>query len=358
MTTMNNDDLAWLVAQQPATIESDPAGHDRALAALRSHIAPRPAHRLRPGWTRSGPLWPRVAVGATLSLAAVGAVAGVIASEQPASSRPGVDTHHVAGAVAATGRAAAHQSPLIRLASDVTGSAAPSGNATLVARTTISGGHSVTVYDLYTDSGQYYFSQIESGMAAQVSAGNNQADGLFAREVAAAKLAATGNVTQAAQAMADAPDPSHVVSPETVPTAAQQAAAAAKEAAMSDATQAAQGAPDVSTLFDNYVWEDSQDAIIAGSGDPQVRAGVLRILATLPGVTVTDTTTNGTPTLTLTATAPEMGSDYTEALTINASDGVPVRFNGGPSSDPTAITVNYAVSRVDTVNLGASGSAG
>ena len=55
--------------------------------------------------------------------------------------------------------------------------------------------------------------------------------------------------------------------------------------AITVAKAAATGQPQQGELFDNWVWEDSQDAIIAGSGDPEVREGVLRILATLPGVT-------------------------------------------------------------------------
>jgi hypothetical protein len=104
-------------------------------------------------------------------------------------------------------------SPLVRLADYVSGSVTPSGDAALVTRTTSGGGKNITVYDLYADDGQYFFSQTEGGLAGQVSAQHNLADGLFSREIAAAKLAVTGNVQIAAQDMADAPDPSHVISP-------------------------------------------------------------------------------------------------------------------------------------------------
>jgi hypothetical protein len=59
--------------------------------------------------------------------------------------------------------------------------------------------------------------------------------------------------------------------------------------------------------IDNYVWEDCEDALIAGSGNPQVRAGVLRLVSALPGITVTRGTFDGQPTLTLTAGAAELG---------------------------------------------------
>ncbi|MGH2859054.1 MAG: hypothetical protein ACRDMJ_16385 [Solirubrobacteraceae bacterium] len=248
-------------------------------------------------------------------------------------------------------------SRLIRLADYVSNSATPSGDATLVARTTLTGGQTVTVYDLYADDGKYFFSQTASGMAGQVSAGNNRAGGLFAREVAAAKEAANGNVQQGAQDMADAPDPSRVVS-RTQPT---NMAMLEKKLALIDkhTPSAAEVKADASaTDFNNYAWENSQDALIAGAGDPQVRAGVLHILATLPGVTVTQGTSDGQPTLVLTAGSPEMGYGYSEQLTINADTGVPVQFVGGVPGKAPATTVDYKVSRVDYPALAASDGSG
>jgi hypothetical protein len=249
-------------------------------------------------------------------------------------------TGHAPKVPAAAGHA---KSPLIRLADYVSASTPPSGNAALVARTTTSSdGSTVTVYDLYADNGQYFFSPTESGLPGQVSSQNDQAGGLFGREVAAAKLAATGDVTTAAQDMADAADPSNVISP-TEPV--DSAAVAAKEAKT--------GVPQVGTRYDNWVWEDSQDAMIAGSGQPEVRAGVLRILATLPGVTVTEGTSGGQPTLVLTGGADEVGYGYSEQLTVNATTGIPISFAGGaPGQKPTA-TVNYQVTRVSTSDIAA-----
>jgi hypothetical protein len=233
-------------------------------------------------------------------------------------------------------------SPLLRLADYVSGSATPAGNATLVARTTTGGGQTVTVYDLYADNGRYYFSRTEGGLAGQVRAHHSLAGRLFAREVAAAKLAATGNVKRAAQAMADAPDPSHVISPRQ--TSADRASIAAKEAVT--------GQKQAGNLFDNWVWEDSEDAIIAGSGEPQVRAGVLRILATLPDVTVTAGTSGGQPTQVLTAGTPELGYGLIEQLTINATTGIPVSFAGGAVGQALG-TVTYRVSRVTISKIAA-----
>jgi hypothetical protein len=110
--------------------------------------------------------------------------------------------------------------------------------------------------------------------------------------VTAAKLAATGDVQTAAQNMADAPDPSQVISPTEKTSSADNAAITKKEAAIGEPLKGV-------SRYDNWVWEDSQDAIVAGAGEPDVRVGVLKILATLPGVTVTNGTSGGAPTLVL-----------------------------------------------------------
>jgi len=304
---------ARTVLQAAITVEGDPRVID---------LSRQPKQHRRRTVARGG-----IAVGVAAAAAAV-ALVGTSPGQSPVVPAA---SNHVA-------------SPLVRLADYVSKSAAPAGNAALVARTTTGGGKSVTVYDLYTDNGQYFFSQTESGLAGQVSAQNNLGDGVVAREIAAAKLAATGNVQTAAQDMADAPDPSKVVSPTQTATSASSAA-----------NQAATGAPQGGNgnLFGNWAWENSQDALIAGSGDPQVRAGVLRILATLPDVTVTSGTSAGQPTLVLSAGTSEVGSGYAEQLTINATTGVPVSFaSGAPGQTPSG-TISYQVSRVTTSDIAA-----
>jgi hypothetical protein len=341
---MNNQDLDWLVAQKPQRTEIDPGARERASLALSHHTRSHPGGRTFGGGLRTrmfgfGAAAGVAAVAAAVVMMANGGTnpAGVGGISKSAQAPQTTLLHHHAGG-----------SPLVRLADYVSQSANPAGDATLVARTTsTTDGSSVTVYDLYADDGQYFFSPNEDGLATQVSAHHNLAGGLFAREIAAAKLAASGNVETAAQDMADAADPSNVISPtQTI----NPAVAAAK--------QAATGEPQEGSLFDNWVWEDSQDAIIAGSGDPAVRVGVLRILATLPGVTVTQSTSGGQPTLVLSAGTPEMGYDRTEQLTINAHSGVPIQFVGGEPNHPPAGTVNYAVSRVTLADLPSDAQSG
>lgn len=339
---MSNHDLDWLAAQQPQRIGLDRAARERALLALVQHTRARSGER----GVRLGNLFRMRTSGFAAATGAVAVAAALIAAVLvPSTAGTDVGRPSARGPQAVAHHHGAVGSPLVRLAAYVSASPAPAGDATLVARTTTTNsGNSVTVYDLYADNGEYFFSPTESGLAGQVSADNNLAGGLFAREIAAAKLAATGDVQTAAQDMADAPDPDHTISPTQTASPADLAA-----------KQAATGIAQVGSLYDNWVWENSQDALIAGSGDPQVRAGVLQILATLPGVAVTNGTSGGQPTLVLSAGSPELGSGYTEQMTINADTGVPIQFVGGPPGGVTA-TIDYTVSRVTLANL-ASGSA-
>jgi hypothetical protein len=106
--------------------------------------------------------------------------------------------------------------------------------------------------------------------------------------------------------------------------------------------------------IDNYVWEGSEDALVVGSGNPQVRAGVLRLVSMLPGVSVTHGTVDGQPALTLTANGAEFGSgmSYQEAITINANTGIPLKMDGGtPGTVDT--TVTWVVTRVNLADIAA-----
>ena len=156
----------------------------------------------------------------------------------------------------ATTASADTQQPLVQLAVVVAAEPRPKGNATLVEReTTLAGQATIIVWDLYTDDGRYFFSQTKSGLPAQVQEDNNQGDGLFAREVAAATYAVSGNLDTAALKMAWAANT-------TLPPGWLKAQVKKMSAG--------------GLQIDNYVWEGCEDALVVGSGNPQVRAGVLR----------------------------------------------------------------------------------
>ena len=262
---MSNHDLDWLVSQQPEEPALDPGARERALRALVQHTS----SAQRDSGFNPGDLFRarKFGVPALPGIAALAAAAVIfISGGGLAQTTPGTSTTQ-SNALHASAHRKSVRPPLVRFAGYVSASPAPAGNATVVERTATSAdGQATTVYDLYADDGQYFFSPTPGGLAGEVSAHHNLAGGQFAREVAAAKLAATGDVQTAAQDMADAPDPSHVVDRNEK---VNQAAIKAKEAAT--------GQPQsCGTLFDNWAWEESQDALIAGSGQPDVRAGVLR----------------------------------------------------------------------------------
>jgi hypothetical protein len=318
-----------LVAEQPFTPDVSAIEHRARQARRRDRIV------------RGGIGAGAVAVAA---VAAVGVASAVPSG--PAGTAQAVGAHPTAQASgrhpASTGASASSsasasagtQQPLVQLAALIAAEPQPKGNATLVEReTTLAGQATVKVWDLYTDDGRYFFSQTKSGLPAQVEEDNNQGDGLFAREVAAATYAVTGNLDTAALKMAWAAD--------TTPPPAWIKAQVKNISAGG-------------LQIDNYVWEDCEDALVVGSGNPQVRAGVLRLVSMLPGVSVvTHGTVDGQPALTLTASAAEFGGmSYQEAIAINANTGIPLKMDGGtPGKVDT--TVTWVVTRVNLADIAA-----
>ena len=239
------------------------------------------------------------------------------------------------------------QRPLVTLAAVLAGEPAPTGNATLVERETrYPGKASINVWDLYADDGRYFFSQTKAGLPAQVKEDNNQGEGMFGREVAAATDATTGDLGTAALKMAWASNPTPV-----------PAWLSAQVKNMSEG----------GLQIDNYVWEGCEDALIVGSGNPQVRAGVLRLVSALPGIAVTHGIVDGQPALTLTAGAAEVGYTgtglgtpnsasgpaYQEAITINADTGIPLGVAGGPAGGNATVNISYVVTRVNLADIAA-----
>ncbi len=322
-----------LVAEQPFTPDV-PAIERRARRARRRD-------RIVRGGIGAG-------AAAVAAVVAVG-VASVVPSGPARTAQAGgthpAKTHAPASSTGSAGSADGRP-PLVTLAADLAAAPQQAGDATLVERETGAPGHaSINVWDLYTDNGRYFFSPTEAGLPAQVRENNNQGGGQFGREVAAAIHAVTGDLDTAALKMAWAPDATPV--PAWLSAQVKNMSAGGLQ-------------------IDNYVWEDCEDALVAGSGNPQVRAGVLRLVSALPGITVTHGTVDGQPTLTLTAGAAELGrvgidpanpkvetgAAYQEAITINARTGIPLRIASGPAGRVTG-TVTYVVTRVNLADIAA-----
>lgn len=312
-------DLDWLRQQQPRSESPEPAVTARARQELMHHVssAGLPAevtvlarrHRRR----RFVPVVGVAAVAAAIAVALVPTTSPSHGPTAPSHSA------HAGG-------------PLVRLADYLASNVTPAtGDATLVLRTqTYPDQPPITGADLYTDNGAYFYSETESGLPEQIAQNDNQGGGMFARERAAAMEGATGNVQTAAYDMAVAPNP----------TMYGQLFSGTNRSLHPG-------------QFDNMVWEDSLDSLISGAGNAELREGVLRILSTIPAVTVTNSTTGGQPTLTVTASSPDVPTDYQEQLVVNAQSGIPESFQGGAPGQTPGVTVSYQVSRVTTSAIAA-----
>jgi hypothetical protein len=311
--------LRDLVAEQPFTPDVSAIEHRFRQARRRDRI------------TRSG-------IGAGVVAVAAVAAVGVAGAGPSGSARAG-------GAHPAHTGSTDAKPPLVTLVANLAAEPRPTGDATLVERETSTPGKaSIKVWDLYTDNGRYFFSRTKTGLPAQVRKNNNQGDGQFGREVAAATHAVTGDLDAAALKMAW---------PDGTPVPA-WLSAQVKDVKVGG------------TQIDNYIWENCEDALIAGSGNPRVRAGVLRLVSALPGITVTHGTVHGRPTLTLTAGAAELGQvgvekanpkvatgpALQEAITINADTGIPLKFASGPAGKVTG-AVTYVVTRTNLADIAA-----
>jgi len=311
-----------LVAEQPFTPDVS-AIEDRARQARRRD-------RIVRGGIGAG-----VVAVVAVAVAAIG-IANTVPSA-PAGKALASGAHR-ASTRATPSASAGTQPPLVKLVADLAAEPRSTGDATLVERdTTLKGMAGITVWDLYADDGRYFFSRSEAGLPAQVKEDHTQGGGMFKREVEAATYALTGNLKTAALKMAW---------PQASPIPANLS---------KDGKTLAAG-----TEVVNFAWEDCQDALVAGAGNPKVRAGVLRLVSALPGITVTHGTADGQPTLTLTAGAAELGGaggaggpNYQEAITINAQTGIPLKFVGGPAGGPPDTTVTWKLTRVNLADVGA-----
>jgi hypothetical protein len=240
---------------------------------------------------------------------------------------------------------------------------------------------------LFTDSGAYYGASDKKGITAAVDHHESIAGGwgnpLDPRPVvAAARYAATGDLTTARQGMLNAaPVPWNAAPPAVqlfsgwLPGSAQahllSLSPAArkklweKETAKHEAfLKAFPGpghawplpVPTVKTLRNvvNYeIWYNSINALTVGAGNPQVREGVLRVLSTIAEVTVANSTTGGQPTLTLTAAPALIGTAgivpsglLEQVVTISARTGIPISVVNRTPGQKSYSYTTFQVSRV------------
>lgn len=207
--------------------------------------------------------------------------------------------------------------------------------------------------DLYTDSGTYYWALSESMLPQVIAEGQDVGQGQFKRDIAAALYAVNGDIGTARQRMSIA---------NLIPGAPQNTAQANQDMiAKLKAIDKQRGIPytppkpltpaQKQEQTDNLIWMNATDALTAAPGNPQVRAGVLRLMATMPKVEVTQTTTAGQPTLTLADSWPLLADPgLVESLVINASTGFPIAMFNRDPGQPLNVTY-YHTTRVTLANI-------
>ena len=234
------------------------------------------------------------------------------------------------------------------------------GNASLVIARQVNGGKLMqVVYALYADNGALYLGGDKKSLMAEVAGHENQADGTNAREIAAARYAATGDLATAVKRMINALPNCFELS--VSPAARQEArdkcwaagAAARNQILREKGVKTPLKQPTGQALQDqinNYLWTAATIGLSWGGGNPEIREGVLRLLSTIPQVTVKDSTTGGQPTLTITAGPALFQGSGDQVLTVNARTGMPISSVESGGGLPTAVETDQ-VSRVTLAGI-------
>jgi len=292
--------------------------------------------------------------GATVAGAGAGAVAAAVALALAASTtpRPATGTGPASGPPAADAR-------LASLAADIQArSSQRPGSAWLIIRTQVIGSRQPYVtYNLYTASGAIYVTDTKGQLRRAVARHQDLADGTQARQVAAARYAATGELTAARLRMINVTR-NYLglgLSPAAQKKVWAKGMAAARAIYKEKGIKRQPAWPTRKTIreqADNLVWTNSIDALSEGGGSPQVRAGVLRLISTISGVTVANSMTSGQHSLTITAGPAVFGGQGKQVLTISARTGMPISSwvgDLGPKTPPSLET--YKVSRVTLTGI-------
>lgn len=321
-----------------------PEAYEQARAMLRDAMPQERARRRMLGVRGKAGLG--AGIGAVAAAAAAIALV-VTSSSPPAGPAPTATRAGSASGAPAAGSKLASLAALIK----ASGGSLP-GNASLVIRTqTIDGKAPEVSYNLYTDSGAFYGGGDKKSLMEAVARDENDAAGIDAREVAAARYAASGDLTAARVRMVNA-SPNYLglgLGPAARKKIWAQAKAKNAEIFKEKGITFPPNPPAGQALreeADNYVWNNSVDALSAGGGDPQVRAGVLRLLSTISGVTVAKSAAGGQPALTLTAGAEVFGGGASEVLTINARTGMPIKAVMPADGNLPSSVQTFQVSRV------------
>jgi hypothetical protein len=239
------------------------------------------------------------------------------------------------------GAPAPAEAALVTLAHRIQAAPAPPGDATLVLRShhfPVAKGF--TGADLYLDDGRYFYGMT---MAELKAAKDDIGEGVPKLERDAAEDAVSLPPDQARRRMIDA-----TFGPrgEPAPGSAQDnAAVAARREKLKHVTGPTPTPAPKRVIDDNRVWIGSMDALIAGAGNAEVRAGVMHLLNTITAVKVAD---HGA---TLDIRNTDFPDGYAETLTVDAKTGVIQKMTGGVVGRTPDVVVDYEIKRVDYQDL-------
>ncbi|OXM64727.1 hypothetical protein CF165_26195 [Amycolatopsis vastitatis] len=322
-----------------------PEAYDRARTALQTAMEEPVATVVRPKRWFS---WPK------LSIAAVGAaaVAAAVVMGTSGGSVPAGPSDAAPQAV---------EAPLVKLASAVQAAGTQPGDASLIINTKFGLDDKPDLnYTLYTDKGQQFTGDSAKTLADAVAKGDAQpATPYDGKVMVAARLAANGDVDKARIAMITAAGNALGVGLSPAEADKAWAAAQAETAKMLRKIGKPVPAPkprptgkDLENLINNHLLSNAEHALFANAADAEVRAGVLKLYATIPDMIVGKTTVDGQAALTLTAPPAILGGS-TDVLTINADNGLPIREEITSAESSKRYVVNYKSSRVTLADVAA-----
>jgi len=317
------------------------------------HHAPSPAMPRRRGIGVAG----RFGIGAGVGVAAAAAVVALVLnnSSAPGDAVAGKDSS-TAAAGPATAGGPADRAPLMSLAGSIVTSTSPKGDAWLEKATQVEGTKTMqVVYTLYTDGHEIYSGDSVKDIKRAIAHHQDQMTaGGYAPLLKAAVAAADSSPADGRIQMLKAAGDRLV----GLDPAAQKAEWDKQQAAAQviikqkggDAKPKPYNPRNLQRHFDNALWTYSTEALSAGDGDTKVRAGVLRLLSTIDGVSVKKSATGGKATLTITAGPEVLGGEGGEVLTVDAGNGMLVTSVSTVPGLPQSHTT-YESSRVTTARL-------
>ncbi|MEA5364472.1 hypothetical protein VA596_33415 [Amycolatopsis sp., V23-08] len=328
-----------------------PEAYDRARTALQAAMEEPVATVVRPKRWLS---WPKVGV------AAVGAAA-VAAAVVLGTSGGSVPAGPSGPAPQAVEAQPAVEAPLVKLASAVKAAGTQPGDASLIVNTKFGlDGKPDLAYTIYTDQGQQFTGDSMKTLAHAVAKGDAEPAQPYDKNVmAAARLAANGDVDKGRIAMITASG--NALGLGLSPAEADKAWAAAQAETAELFRKIGKPVPapkprptgkDLENLINNHLWSNTEHALFANAADAEVRAGVLKLYATIPDMIVGQTTVDGQAALSLTVPPAILGGSK-DVLVINAGNGLPIREEITSAEPSKHYVVNYKSSRVTLADVAA-----